>query len=93
MNGFSYPWEGCLPWRQPYSAHFVDRCDGQVVGICGHWRLPLERQQQGRIATVHQFTSNQFWGGKSERQLIENRYSPFVPIAADRHWHIVAAFD
>lgn len=34
-----------------------------------------------RIAAIHQFTSKKFWGGKSERQLIENRYSPDAPKA------------
>ena len=33
-----------------------------------------------RIAAVHQFTSSKFLGGKFERQPIEKRYSPFVPM-------------
>lgn len=35
-----------------------------------------------RIAAVHKFISNRFWVKKSERQPIEKRYSPFVPIPA-----------
>ena len=37
-----------------------------------------------RIAAVHRFTSSKFLGGKSEWQLIENRYSPFEPFAVLR---------
>jgi len=32
-----------------------------------------------RIAAVHQFTGKKILGDKSERQHIENRYSPNVP--------------
>jgi hypothetical protein len=38
-----------------------------------------------RIAAVHRFSSSKFLGGKSERQLIENRFSPYVPNAAIQH--------
>jgi hypothetical protein len=34
-----------------------------------------------RIAAVHQFTGKKILGDKSERQLLENRYSHFVPYA------------
>lgn len=39
-------------------------------------RLLFERQQQVRIAAVQQFTGKKILGDKSERQLLENRYSP-----------------
>lgn len=39
-----------------------------------------------RIAAVQRFHQERIWRDKSERQLIENRYSPYVPLATGRVW-------
>ncbi len=52
---------------------------GPVLGLNGHWMLAGRAAATTRIAAAHQFKREKAVGGKSERQLLENRYPHFVP--------------